>query len=106
MLVEEGKVDLSADVRRYLPWVPDFGKTITVGDLVHHLSGLKDSHLLFWLAERARGDHLTPPRLIAMVTGQRGLLLDPGTRYAYTTTGHLLLSYESPQSCGQTQRST
>src|SRR3546814_3153236 len=35
MLVEEGKVDLSADVRRYLPWVPDFGKTITVRSEEH-----------------------------------------------------------------------
>ena len=92
MLAEEGKVDLSADVRRYLPWLPDFGKTITVADLVHHLSGLKDSNILFWFAERESADHLTQARLIAILKRQRGLLFDPGTRFSYTNTGYVLLA--------------
>lgn len=92
MLAEEGKIDLSADVRRYLPWMPDFGDPITVDDLVHHLSGLKDSNLLYWLAQREDGDHLTQAQLMAIVKRQRNLLFKPGTQFSYSNTGYALLA--------------
>jgi len=42
MLIEQGKLSLDDDVRKHLPDVPDFGKPITLGHLVHHTSGLRD----------------------------------------------------------------
>src|SRR5687767_5312511 len=39
MLVQQGKISLSDDVHKYVPEVPDFGKTITINHLVHHTSG-------------------------------------------------------------------
>jgi CubicO group peptidase (beta-lactamase class C family) len=35
MLIEQGKVALDADIRTYLPEMPDFGKTITVRHLIY-----------------------------------------------------------------------
>ena len=42
LLVEDGKISLEDDVRKYIPEVPDFGKTITLRHLANHTSGLRD----------------------------------------------------------------
>src|ERR1044071_7967796 len=42
MLVQEGKISLADDIRKYPPDLPDFGKPITIGNLLHHTSGLRD----------------------------------------------------------------
>src|SRR5437868_3057572 len=38
LLAKEGKLNLDDDIRKHLPWVPDFGKTITIKHLIHHTS--------------------------------------------------------------------
>lgn len=47
LLAREGKLDLDADVRRYLPYLPDFGHQITTRQLIQHTSGLRDQWTLF-----------------------------------------------------------
>ena len=42
LLSRQGKLSLDDDIRKYIPEVPDFGKTITVRHLIHHTSGLRD----------------------------------------------------------------
>lgn len=42
LLAQEGKLSLDDDVRKHLPDVPDFGKTITISHLLQHTSGLRD----------------------------------------------------------------
>jgi CubicO group peptidase (beta-lactamase class C family) len=42
LLVREGKLSLDADVRTYLPELPDYGHRITLRHLLTHTSGLRD----------------------------------------------------------------
>src|SRR5438874_924176 len=42
MLVQQGKIALNDDIRKYLSEVPAFGKPITIAHLLHHTSGLRD----------------------------------------------------------------
>ena len=42
LLEKEGKLSIDDEVRKYLDWVPDFGKKITIRQLIHHTSGLRD----------------------------------------------------------------
>ena len=42
LLVEEGRLSLSDDVRTHVPELPDYGRTITVDHLLTHTSGLRD----------------------------------------------------------------
>src|SRR5215467_12334205 len=42
LLVEQRKLSLEDDIRKYLPELPDYGVTITVGELLGHTSGLRD----------------------------------------------------------------
>lgn len=42
ILVEEGRLSLSADVRKCVPELPDTGHTITLDHLLTHTSGIRD----------------------------------------------------------------
>jgi CubicO group peptidase (beta-lactamase class C family) len=42
LLAQEGELSLDDDVRKYVPDLPDFGETITIRHLIHHISGLRD----------------------------------------------------------------
>jgi CubicO group peptidase (beta-lactamase class C family) len=84
VLVEEGKLSLSDDVRKYIPQLPDYGHTITIDHLLTHTSGIRDwVPLLNW----ASGD----PDALSMILRQRGLDFVPGTEWRYSNSGYVLL---------------
>jgi CubicO group peptidase (beta-lactamase class C family) len=74
LLVEEGRLSLSDDVRRFIPELPDYGHTITLDHLLTHTSGLRD-----WIPLRnwanGRYDAMT------MILRQRGLNFAPGEEW-------------------------
>ncbi len=92
LLAHEGKIDLGADVRTYLPWVPDFGATIRVEHLIHHVSGLRDQ----WTLALAQGldirDLLTQERMKNLIRNQRALNFPPDSDYNYCNSGYTLLA--------------
>ena len=84
MLVEEGKLSLTEDIRRYIPELPDPGHKITLDHLMTHTSGVRD-----WQALRSmwEGD----PTTIQMALRQRGLNFAPGEEWGYSNTNYELL---------------
>ena len=84
VLVEDGRLSLSDDVRRYLPELPDYGHVITVDHLLTHTSGVRDWTGLLPLA--ADGTDV-----LALVLRQRGLNFTPGEAWAYSNSGYVLL---------------
>ena len=42
LLQQEGKLSIDDDVHKYIPELPDFGEKITLRNLMHHTSGLRD----------------------------------------------------------------
>jgi CubicO group peptidase (beta-lactamase class C family) len=42
LLQQQGKLSLDDDVRKYIPELPDYGKTIRLRYLMHHTSGIRD----------------------------------------------------------------
>ena len=84
MLVEDGKLSLSDDVRQHIPELHDFGHTITIDHLLTHTSGIRDwVPLLNW----ASGD----PDAMSMILRQRTLNFVPGTEWSYSNSGYVLL---------------
>lgn len=104
LLAREGKVNLDADVRTYLPWVPDFGETITVRHLILHTSGLRDQWALFTLGGQDMGSRLRQQQVVNMVKRQRALNFKPGAEYSYSNTGYTLLAEIVQAVSGQTLR--
>ncbi len=93
MLVQEGKLSLDDPVRKYIPELPDFGTPITIRELVHHTSGLRDQWDLLDLAGwRYSLDLITDDDVLSVISRQKDLNFPPGSRYLYCNTGYTLLA--------------
>jgi len=91
-LIEEGKLSLDDDVRKYVPAIPDFGKPITIRHLVYHTSGLRDWPETLALSGMDWSGVITLPTILEMVQRQRELDFQPGEEYQYSNTGYNLLA--------------
>lgn len=92
MLADSGKLSLDDDIRLHLPEIPDFGKTITIRHLLHHISGLRDQWELLAMAGWRLDDVITKNHILKMVSRQKDLNFDPGEEYLYCNTGYTLLA--------------
>ncbi|NIO80107.1 MAG: serine hydrolase, partial [Candidatus Aminicenantes bacterium] len=92
MLEAEGKLSINDDIRKHLPEVPDFGKTITIRHLLHHTSGIRDQWELLIMAGWRMDDVLTQNHIMELVKRQKELNFSPGERYMYCNTGYTLLA--------------
>jgi len=90
-LVLEGKLSLNDDIRKFIPELPDFGHVITIANLMHHTSGLRDQWDLQALAGWRETDVITEGDIMEMAKRQRGLNFTPGSDYLYCNTGFTLL---------------
>jgi CubicO group peptidase (beta-lactamase class C family) len=104
MLAKQGKLSLDDDVRKWIPEVPGFGKTITVRHLIHHTSGLRDYFGLLGMTGWVSDGPLTEARFLDLVSRQRALNFEPGARYLYSNTGYVLLSILVKRVSGQSLR--
>lgn len=84
LLVDEGRISLSDDVRKYIPELPDYGHVITIDHLLTHTSGIRD---WVWLSSVTgnRDDALT------LILRQRSLNFAPGEEWSYSNSGYELL---------------
>lgn len=84
LLVQDGRISLTDDVRKYIPELPDYGHTVTIDHLLTHTSGVRD---WTWLSSvtGARESALT------LILRQRGLNFTPGEEWSYSNSGYELL---------------
>src|SRR5699024_9959977 len=87
LLAQEGAIDLEADVRDYLPYVPDFGSTIIVGQRTQHISGLRNQITLLLVGGQGVESRTTQQHVGNLVARQRNPNYPPGTDFSYSNTG-------------------
>jgi len=93
MLAQERKLSLDDEVRKYVPELPDFGAPVTLRQLVHHTSGLRDQWDLLGLAGwRYSLDLITDDDVLSIMSRQKDLNFPPGSKYMYSNTGYTLLA--------------
>lgn len=93
LLAQDGKLSLDDDVRKYLPELHDFGKQITIRNLLTHTSGLRDWYTLAELERQPAGMHVhSPATILDIARRQRTLNFAPGAEYLYSNTGYILAS--------------
>jgi CubicO group peptidase (beta-lactamase class C family) len=90
-LALEGKLSLHDDIRKYIPEIPDLGHPITIANLIHHTSGLRDQWDLERLAGWRDDDVITEEDIMDMLKRQQALNFVPGDDYVYCNTGFTLL---------------
>jgi len=101
LLEKEGKLSIDDDIRKYIPEVPDFGKTITLNHLMHHTSGLRDQWELLAMAGWRLDDNITKDHILRLVSRQKELNFNPGDQYIYCNTGFTLLAEVVSRVSGQ-----
>ena len=103
LLVEQG-ASLSMTTFTNASELADYGKKITVGQLVHHTSGVRD----FWALVDAAGmrpdDGYTVADVLALASRQKHLNFDPGAEYNYSNTGYVLLGVIVQRATGKSLR--
>jgi CubicO group peptidase (beta-lactamase class C family) len=92
LLAQGGQLSLDDDIRKHVPEVPDFGKTITIRHLIHHTSGLREDLTSFNLAGWRSGDVITREDFLRFVKNQKDLNFNPDAQYLYCNTGYHLLA--------------
>jgi len=92
MLINQGLISLDDDVRNYLPELPDFGKKITIGDLIYHTSGLRNWDAMSNAMGLRPDDVLTIEMIYKMICSTSELNFVPNEKFSYTNTGYNLLA--------------
>nr|AMH41235.1 microcystin degrading enzyme MlrB [Sphingomonas sp. ACM-3962] len=92
ILAQERRLRLTASIRTYLPDLPKVYEPVSVADLLHHTSGIRE----YFDAFRARGEDESKSHsreeVLAFIKAQRGLDGPPGHRFSYVNTNYFLLA--------------
>jgi CubicO group peptidase (beta-lactamase class C family) len=92
LAAEQGYLSLDDDVRKYVPEIPSYGKTITLREMLHHTSGFRDILGLLLLAGRNFEDIHSTPELLDLLSRQKALNYQPGEEFLYSNTNFFLMS--------------
>ena len=104
LLARQGKLSLDDDIRKYLPEMPQYQRPVTIRQLIHHTSGIRDYLALMFYAgvptEDVHSDedmfHLmarqTDEDVLAFIARQKDLNFAPGSEHLYSNSGYLLLA--------------
>jgi CubicO group peptidase (beta-lactamase class C family) len=91
-LAQQGRISLDDDARKYVPELHDFGPRVTIRQLIHHTSGLRDFFELLSLSGMREGDLVTQKDLLGLIFKQRELNFPPGERFLYSNSNYALLA--------------
>ena len=102
LLAEDGRLSLDDDVRKYVPELRKYGKTLTLRQLGNHTSGLRDYPELLALGGWNWVDDVPIARALDVIARQKHLNFEPGSKYTYSNTGYFLLAQIVQRVSGQT----
>lgn len=93
-LVEQGKVNLEEDFRKYLPSLyPNIQDKITISNLLTHTSGVRDyCDLLALQGKTWWKQFIDNEDAIGLLQGQKDLNFRPGTESLYSNSNYILLT--------------
>ena len=91
LLAREGKLSLDDPVRRYIPELPEYAAPITIRQMLHHTSGLRDWGSVESIAGWPRGTRVyTHAHVLDILARQQHLNFAPGTHWSYSNSGYNL----------------
>jgi CubicO group peptidase (beta-lactamase class C family) len=97
LLVRDGKLRYDESLMEVFPEFPAYGKTITIRNLLNHTSGLPDYETLMEQEERTGGhpwteeNQIRDAEVLRLLEKQNSTLFPPGSRWAYSNSGYVLL---------------
>ncbi|MBC7897365.1 MAG: beta-lactamase family protein [Cytophagaceae bacterium] len=105
LLDQAGRLSLDDDVRKHIPELPVYDRPITIRQMLHHTSGLRDQWNLLITAGWRLGDDLVSEQdVMDIVPRQKGLNFSPETDWSYSNTGFTLAAVIVRRVTGQSLR--
>ncbi len=104
LLAREGKLSLDDDIRKWVPEIPSYGKTVTLRHLLHHTGGLRDYIELMSLQGMVEEDLSPESDVLEIMARQKAPNFAPGEDYLYCNTGYNLLALVVEKASGQSLR--
>ncbi|MHB1328069.1 MAG: serine hydrolase domain-containing protein, partial [Gemmatimonadales bacterium] len=102
LLEQDGKLRLDDDLRRYLPEIPTFGRTVTIRQMINHTSGLRDGLTPLVLGGlQYPGESIRLLDALSAVVRQERLEFEPGTDYSYSNATYWLMGIIVQRVTGQ-----
>ncbi len=91
LLAAQHKLQLSHSIRHYLPALPALFEQVTINQLIHHTSGIRDGFVLTALSGKQEGAY-TNEHVFHYLTLQQAFNHLPGTHFEYNNSGYVLLA--------------
>jgi len=107
LLVHDGKLRYEETLPEIFPDFPEYGKSVTIRNLLNHTSGLPDYETLMDEQERKTGKHWSDKKQIqdsevfALLKQANTAEFAPGTKWAYSNSGYVLLGLVVAKVSGQ-----
>ncbi|MFN2564334.1 MAG: serine hydrolase [Gemmatimonadaceae bacterium] len=91
LLAQQGKLSLDDEVSKYIPELPDYEEPVTIRQMLHHTSGLRDWGVVAAAMGWPRGSRAhTHAHVLDIVSRQESLNYTPGTEHLYSNTNYNL----------------
>lgn len=91
LAAEQGYLGLDDDVRKYIPELPTYSRTITLRQMLNQTSGFRDMFDLIYLSGHNPAAFNSPGEVLKLIERQRGLNNVPGGEWVYSNTNYFLL---------------
>lgn len=111
LLVHDGKLRYDQTLPSVFPEFPAYGKNISIRNLLNHTGGLPDYEDLMDAAEKSQGRALWSPErqiqddeVLALLEKASKAKFAPGTRWAYSNSGYVVLGLIVAKISGQPYR--
>ena len=94
LLVEQGKIKLTDNILVYFPDFPSYGKDISIEQLLHHTSGLRDWGSIADISGWPRGTRVYKPAHVEQIIWrQKTTNFKPGSAYSYSNSNYSMLVF-------------
>ena len=104
LLAHRGLIALDDSIRRFVPELSPSFQRVTIRDLLHHTSGIRDYFDLMDIAGMDVSNVHSDSVIIDLLKRQEGLTFTPGERFSYSNSGYFLLSVVVERSSRRTLR--
>ncbi len=104
LLAADGKLNLDDDIRKYIPEIPAYGTTITIRQMLHHTSGIRDYNEMMAVAGFNTEDWTTSFQALTLLSRQKALNFTPGSEFLYSNSGYFLLAIIVERISGKSMR--
>lgn len=91
LLIERGQLNMADALGHYLPSLPSWSQTVTVGDLVHHTSGIPDYVTLLVDQGATLTAVTTDADALRVLTAVTATEFAPGDHFSYSNSNYFLL---------------